>query len=653
MPVSTSPPSAPSETKKPSRHRYVPALFRYALFYKRLLALSVIVGTIGMLVPFVIPWLIGAAIDHAIAPAAGSSLSPDDRTNWLVWLGGLGIATALIQGVLVYARGHLNVMLGNRIVTRLRSDLFAHLQKLSLHFYTRQRTGAIVSRLLHDVHIATALINGGVVTVGLDLLQLLIAMALLFSISWQLAVACLVVLPFYALTFRVFNPLVRKASGRLHEHYCKLSGNVQEQLSGVALTKTFAAEKRECDKFDRDVEEHHEKVVEQSHFGHMVGAVSEVLVHLGTVIVFAYGGWLAVRGDLTAGDITRFLGYLGIMYGPLRRFAELNMVFQNSLAAVTRVFSVFDIKPRIVEKPDARADGPKRGEIVIDHVQFRYDEDCDETRANLERDDDRIDPIDQPRESHADRHRRIRWAIDGISLHIHAGERIALVGPSGSGKTTLATLLMRLYDPSHGRIVIDGTDLADYKLAALRESIGVVQQDTFAFSGTIRDNIAYARPDADRKAVHAAAVAANAHEFIERLPDGYDTVIGERGITLSGGQRQRLSIARALLKDPKILILDEATSALDTESETLVQQALERLMRGRTCIIIAHRLSTIRNADRIVAMAAGRIVEVGTHDELLSKGGLYARLAHQQSTTPLRAVGAPEAEEGEGVLAVA
>jgi ABC-type multidrug transport system fused ATPase/permease subunit len=643
----------PAFMSPPSRKQYFRRFLAYALDYKALLAVAIFMGVLKFAMNYTFPWLIGSAVD-TIAPKLVEGAPPpppiDQRMSWLWTLIGLGVVFSVFHSIGTFGRGYYAAKLGNRIIADIRQDLFDHLHRLSLHFYSKERTGSIVSRLINDIQQASQIVNGGFVAVAMDLFSLSVGIVLLISVSWKLTLACMIIWPLYGITFKLLNPRVREASKRVQHQISKISGNVQERLAGIALVKTYAAEAREKEQFEIDTEEHYDRVLEQSNLSQTVAAISEGLVHFGQTIVIGFGGYMALTGRISAGEVVKFMGWLAVMYLPVRRFAEVNVVYQTSLAAIERVFQVFDITPKIVEKPQAVTAPPERGEVRFEQVVFDYVDDSDESRVSLE---EELPPEEKEQLTEAAELRalerarliasgkppeqRRRPVLDGLSLSVSAGERVALVGPSGSGKTTLVSLLPRLYDVSGGRITIDGTDLRDFKLRALRRAIGIVQQDSFLFSGSLRDNLAYGRPDATDEHVVAAAKAANAHEFITALPDGYDAKLGERGVNLSGGQRQRLSIARAILKDPRILILDEATSALDSESEALVQEALDRLMRGRTCFIIAHRLSTVRNVDRILVLRDGRVIETGRHDELLALGGLYARLVRQQFGPTLKA----------------
>jgi subfamily B ATP-binding cassette protein MsbA len=592
--------------------------------HRKYAALTVLFGVTGFLLSFVYPWIIGSAVDLVTVPAM-QRLPLAVRATRLIHLTELAAVTGVMHALVLYGRGHFNVHLGDGIVTDLRRELYEHLQRLSVGFYTRERTGSILSRVLHDVHVATSVIYGGIIVAGMDAIQLGLAFFLLSRISWKLTLACGVMFPLYGIVFAVMNPRVRRASDRMNAHLSRLSGHVSERLAGQAVIKTYTAEEREARRFADDVLHHHELVVDHSHAGHLVASLGEVLVHLGTTVVIGYGGWLAIKGELSAGLLTRFLGYVVILYGPVRRFAELNSTYQSSLSAMARIFRLLAIRPAVVEASRPRRLPPFQGDVRFEDVRFRFTRDSEESRIRLE--DELDDPPGGPRAIGDDP----PLVLDGVTLRAQPGRRLAIVGASGAGKTTLVSLLPRLYDVTGGRILVDGVDVRHYGLYALRSAIGIVQQDSFVFSGTVRDNIAYGRPDASDGDVTAAARAAHADEFIDRLPDGYATLLGERGVNLSGGQRQRLSIARALLKDPRILILDEATSALDAESEHVVQEALDGLMRDRTCFVIAHRLSTIRNADCILVLEQGRIVESGPHAELLASGGTYSRLVENQA----------------------
>lgn len=591
-------------------------LLGYLRFHKAYTVWTALFGSAGFLLAFVFPWIAGAIID--LSTGATGVASEESRTLKLLWLTGVAGLSGLLSAIVVYGRGHCNTLLGDAVVADLRKELFDHLQRLSVRFYTKERTGEILGRVMQDVQDATSIIYIGVLVVAFDSVQLLLALILLVGISPKLTLACAFVLPTYGLVIALLNPAVRRASDRVREQLGLLSGNMAECLSGQVLVKTYTAEEREARKFRQQIDRHHELVMAQSHAGHLVSSSAEVLVHLGTTVVLGYGGWLVMRSELTAGELTQFLGYLVVLFGPVRRFSELNITYQSSLSALRRIFRVLAIPPAITDRPHAHPHPPRIGGIRFEQVRFRF---SDTHHESEKREGLAHVPARHP-----------QWVLDGVDLEIAAGECVALVGPSGAGKSTLLSLVSRLYEVSSGRVVVDGRDVRDYSLEALRSAIAVVQQDTFLFSGSIRDNIAYGRPGASEKAIVEAARAAHAHDFILRCPDGYSAHLGERGVNLSGGQRQRISIARALLKDPRILILDEATSALDAESEAMVQEALKRLMQGRTCLITAHRMSTIQEADRILVLEGGQIVEDGSHTDLLAQNAHYARIVHKQWT---------------------
>jgi subfamily B ATP-binding cassette protein MsbA len=607
----------------------------YARRYKLLLLSTLAMGMVGFAIIFLFPWLIGTVIDEVIGSASSNGGDSAERAHWLVLLLIVGGITVPVSSVASYGRGHLSVKLGNRIIADLRQDLFDHLNRLSLQFYSKERTGSIVSRLINDIQQASQIISGGGILLLLDLVQMFAGLALLLLLSWKIALASLVVMPLYAMTFRRYNPRVREASERVQSQISKISGSVQERLAGIALVKASGMEENESQQFRVANEEYYGRVVAQSSLSHLAAAISEGLIHTGTLILIGLGGYLAIWGHppMTAGKIVTLLGWLGVMYGPVRHISEINIVYQTSMAALDRVFRVFSVTPAIVEKPRSISRSPLNGEVVFEAVKFRYEDDLPQSRVTLEELTDRDCRPGSDCTKNECAQREIsakRWVLDGLQFKVSPGERVALVGPSGSGKSTLASLLPRLYDVCEGRILIDSVDVRDYRLRSLRQSIGVVQQRSLVFSGTIRDNLCYGCATMTDTKIVEAARAAHAHEFIARLPQGYDAPLGESGVTLSGGQLQRLSIARALLRDPRILILDEATSALDSENEALVQQALERVMKGRTCFIIAHRFSTIRSADRILVLDEGKIVESGSNDELIALNGVYARLARQQ-----------------------
>jgi len=581
----------------PKRH----VLLRYLAYarpYRWLIVLMVTAGVVKFTIPLVPAWVFRVITDVVIRNESGLSQSVRERTLW--WCaGGLG-GVAVLGAVAFYLRGITTVKVSSGIAFDLRQNLWRHLQRLSLSFHQSRPTGKIVSRLMSDIGVAQQMLRGGIVNVIIDTVSGLVALTVLFFISWQLTLLVLAVLPFYGVLYHRINPRIRQASHDVQEQTSVMSGTAVERLNGIAVVQTFAQEPEETRHFAEQAQELRGRHIRRGRLNQTLRSASDLLVALGTGIVWVVGGYMAVSGgNISPGRIIQFLFTAAQLYLPIRRFSEINVIYQNSMAAIERVFAIFDIMPD-VKQPDRPAEGaPEVGAIEFDRVDFRYEDEG---------------PL----------------VLENLSFGVEAGERVAIVGESGAGKSTLVTLLPRLFDVTGGAVRIDGVDIRDCSLRRLRLGIGIVLQDTILFSGSVRENLRYGRKDATEVEIIEAARTANAHEFIEEFPDGYDTIIGERGLTLSGGQRQRISLARTILQNPKVLLLDEATSSLDSESENLITEALERVMCGRTCLIIAHRLSTIIGADRILVLRQGRVVEEGPHEELLRAGGYYRYLFEQQ-----------------------
>ena len=483
-------------------------------------------------------------------------------------------------------------------VAEARKKLYEHMQRLSPQYYTATQTGQIMSRVVNDTAHFEALIAHVIPEVTVSILTILGVFVVLFSINGRLALYTLIPIPLIIAGFIMYNryvrPLFRHAQATLGD----LNSTLQDNLSGIKEIQVFTQEEREMQRIGKRIHSHASAITRAVSISACFHGGIDFFAGLGTVSVALFGGLMALKGQISLADMTGYLLYVGSFYEPIMRLNHLNESLQQSLAAADRYFELLDTEPEIKDAPEAMDLRDVQGHITFENVDFHYDE----------------TPV-----------------LKDINLEISPGEMIALVGPTGVGKTTMVNLIPRFYDPKQGRILIDGQDIRGIKIASLRKHISMVLQDVFLFNGTVAENIAYGSPDASMEQIRAAAIAAEADEFIREMPAGYDTEIGERGARLSGGQKQRLAIARAILYDAPILILDEATSSVDTETEAQITAALQHLIEGRTTIVIAHRLSTIQNADKIVVLQDGRIVEQGSHEQLLEVDGLYSRLVKRDA----------------------
>ncbi|MFC6038612.1 ABC transporter ATP-binding protein [Paenisporosarcina macmurdoensis] len=573
---------------------------RYMKFVKPYtwqIVFTVVIGIVKFAIPLFIPLLIKIVIDDIISV---DTLTDAEKTTQLFyWLGGTALIFFIVRPPIEYYRQYYAQLVSNKILYDIRQELYGHLQRLSLRFYSNTRVGEVISRVINDVEQTKNFVMIGLMNLWLDLATIIIAVAIMLTMDIPLTLVTLLAFPFYAVSVKFFFGRLRDLTRERSQALAGVQSYLHERVQGMSIIKSFTLEKHEQQIFDKANGEFLEKAVDHTKWNAKAFAVVNTITDVAPLLVIAYAGYQVINGNLTVGTMVAFIAYIERLYNPLRRLVNSSTTLTQAYASMDRVFELMDEKYDVEDGPNAKALSSVKGKLQFDGVSFRYEEE-----NNL--------------------------VLNNMNFTVEPGQTAAFVGMSGGGKSTIISLIPRFYDATSGSVKIDDLDIRDVKINSLRENIGIVLQDNILFSDSVKENILMGRPDATDDEVIEAAKAANAHDFIISLPEGYDTKVGERGVKLSGGQKQRVAIARVFLKNPPILVLDEATSALDLESESLIQDSLERLAHNRTTIIVAHRLSTITHADQIFVIDHGELKEQGTHSELMESKGIYYNLFQVQ-----------------------
>ncbi|RDW20874.1 multidrug ABC transporter ATP-binding protein [Oceanobacillus arenosus] len=566
--------------------------------YKWRIFWTIIVGIIKFGIPLLMPLILKYVIDNIISV---DTMTQPEKVNQLFWIMGLSFIIFLVlRPPIEYIRQYLAQWVGNKILYDIRDKLFDHIQKLSLKFYSSTKTGEIISRVINDVEQTKNFVITGLMNIWLDLVTILIAIGIMLTMDVGLTVVSVILFPLFGFSIKYFFSRLRRLTKERSQALAEVQGHLHERVQGIPVTRSFALEEYEQGQFRIRNDKFLQKSVQHTDWNAKTFAVTNTITELAPLLVIAFAGYQVINLNVSIGTMVAFVGYMERVYSPLRRLINSSTTLVQSIASIDRVMEFMNEKYDIVDKENAKELGRVEGAVEIKNVSFKYTED----EALILKD---------------------------VSLDVKKGETIAFVGMSGGGKSTLISLIPRFYDVTSGSIKIDGMDIRDVKARSLRNNIGMVLQDNILFSESIAVNIRMGNPEATDEEVMAAARAANAHDFIDKLPYGYDTLVGERGVKLSGGQKQRIAIARVFLKNPPVMIFDEATSALDLESEHSIQQTLEKLASDRTTFIVAHRLATITHADRIVVIENGEITELGSHEELMKKQGSYYDLYQVQN----------------------